>query len=187
MERMIVKITNSLQKRQVVSADDSEVFAYGMDLLVFTGLTKLALLVFGVIANCFWETTLYTISFSILQTLGGGYHAKTHLRCFATTSVLWGYAMLLLFSTPVWAHYIYAIVGVVITYKLSPIENPNAPMGIEKRMRMRWLTRGACTILAFVSVFLAFTSFRISSTIMIAIGLSGMMKMVAQITMSHEM
>ena len=181
MEGFIASISSRLVREKVMSADDVDIFAYGLDLLLFTGLTNAAFLAFGVIVGRLSQTLIYIFTFSVLQALGGGFHASTHLRCFLVTTACWVTAMLLACYFPVVAHVFLLIIGVCAVFLFAPIENQNAPMSDKKKRKMRRYSRFACLGLAAISISGFFGVTYVFFSIADGIFLSSVLKIVAQI------
>lgn len=183
MDRIISKVSSMLVQKKILTSDEGvEVFAYGLDLLLFTLISKVSIVLLGILFGRVVETIIYTLSFSIVQALGGGYHAKTHLRCLLSTVSGWMVAMLLMTYAPIWVCLSILAVGTVIVFIVSPVEHANAPMSAGKRDRMRRYTRYACFALATLSIALCYVAPAFAKAMMIAIGLSAFSKVIAIIT-----
>ena len=80
------------------SLDESqrEICIYGAELMFYTWLSTLALLAIGCLCGHPVESAIIILSFYVLQSNGGGYHASSHIRCFLlmTAGLLTGMAML---------------------------------------------------------------------------------------------
>lgn len=61
--------------------EDTEIYEFGFELLLADLLNFSVILLIGGIAHQLWPTVLYILIFIGLRSVGGGYHAKTHLRC----------------------------------------------------------------------------------------------------------
>ena len=178
MEEFISSVSSRLVRQKALSADDIDIFAYGLDLLLFTGLTNAALILFGVMVGRLPQTLLHILTFSLLQGLGGGYHATTHLRCFLVTAACWAAAMLFALYLPVAAHIFLFIIGVFTVFLFAPIENRNAPMSDKKKCKMRRYTRFACLSLSAVSIIGFFGTINIFLTIAGGVFFSSVLKIV---------
>lgn len=87
-------MTNWLTKQTIkvmlenntIPESSCDVYEYGLNILIYTVLSTLFLLLIG----CLWGLTLECLIiiaiFYTCQTIGGGYHASTHLQCFITMS-----------------------------------------------------------------------------------------------------
>lgn len=84
MRRISEKIVLELDRRGVLKHTSKEVYIYGFDIAIYTYLSTLALFLIGWIGGYPFETILLISLYYTNQSLGGGYHASTHARCFLT-------------------------------------------------------------------------------------------------------
>lgn len=84
MQKIAECITAFLQSHHAIRLEDREVYVYGCDIAVYTFLSTLGLLILGAGFGYLLETSVLIVIFYLNQTMGGGYHANTHFRCFLT-------------------------------------------------------------------------------------------------------
>lgn len=77
-------LTKQLGRYVYMTEEEAEVYQYGFDIALYTVLSTAALLFIGVVIGDFVTTVICVSLFYLNQTFGGGYHANTHLGCFAT-------------------------------------------------------------------------------------------------------
>lgn len=65
-----------------VLVQDEDIYRYGTESTVYTILSTLGLLFFGCIAGMAVQAVICIVIFYLNQSIGGGYHANTHMRCF---------------------------------------------------------------------------------------------------------
>ena len=70
-----------------VEKEDIPVYKYGLFMIFQSILTTTCILLLGVLWKKAIETIIMLFVFCTSQTMGGGYHAKTHLTCFLTMLV----------------------------------------------------------------------------------------------------
>lgn len=87
MNQLIKAIIAFLEANEIVRAEDHEVYAYGLDTILYTMISTLGLVLIGVVMRSTTEALVIIGMFYINQTLGGGFHASTHLMCFLTMAV----------------------------------------------------------------------------------------------------
>lgn len=77
-------IVSCLEKRRIIvsSANEREVYVYGFDIAIYTIVSTVGLLLIGFLFVRPLETFLLVCVFYLNQTIGGGYHANSHLSCF---------------------------------------------------------------------------------------------------------
>lgn len=67
--------------------DTFAVCAYGIELALYTILSTCGLLLIGWVFNCLVDAIIIIAFYYTNQTVGGGFHASSHLRCFSMMSV----------------------------------------------------------------------------------------------------
>lgn len=70
-------------------ADTSERFdacLYGLSLLLYTMISSTGLMAIGMVMHHTIGALLMMVTYYLNQSFGGGFHAKTHFRCFLTMS-----------------------------------------------------------------------------------------------------
>ena len=83
------------------SQDEREIYVYGFELAIYTLVSTLGLLIIGFLFGYPLETCLIITLFYVNQTLGGGFHASSHLSCFLSMCAgLVAILILLQFSFP---------------------------------------------------------------------------------------
>ncbi len=80
-------LTQNFVKRGMIAEEDCEIYEYGFDITIYTIWSTAALLLLGFLLRQFIPAAILVIGFYTFQSSGGGYHAKTHLRCFLTMVV----------------------------------------------------------------------------------------------------
>ena len=75
------KISSILVQKGFIAEGDRDLYEYGIDILFYTLWSTVVLLLIGIILHCLIPTAIMITFFYILQSSGGGYHAKSHFRC----------------------------------------------------------------------------------------------------------
>lgn len=147
-------ITVRMVRQGIVDAEDSDVYEYGFDVLIYTVISLGSVLLLGALLGIFKETALYLLVPIPLQGLGGGFHASTHARCFTTLVSAYLIGMALCFLLPPFAALALGALGFLAIFRLAPIEHVNAPMTDEKAVRMRRFARVYSALLFTLSALL---------------------------------
>lgn len=153
------KITEKYVKSGLISADDSEIYKYGFELLISLLSTTIIIILISLFIGKFVETLLYLTGFFSVRAICGGYHAKHHCTCFITT--IFSYLMFLLLSfcfsskpdINIAAGLMTGVSFVLIT-AFAPIEHPDNPMTEYRKKKNRILS----IILSFVICLIYFVS-----------------------------
>lgn len=98
-----------MKKTCHLSSNDHEIYIYGIDTLLYTILSTFGLLSLGLVCGQLTESIVIIAIFYVNQTLGGGFHASTHLGCFLTMSI--GLILLFIFLNIPFNQIIYIITG----------------------------------------------------------------------------
>ncbi|MBD5087622.1 MAG: accessory gene regulator B family protein [Clostridiales bacterium] len=71
-----------------VNSEDLEVYIYGIECIVNTGVTTLLLLLWGFITSSILETVAWLLCFLLLRHYTGGIHAPTQISCMICSTLL---------------------------------------------------------------------------------------------------
>lgn len=136
------KITKKLVKKDVIQEENADVFNYGFEIILSSLLIFSSMLVLGIVFQCLVEVIVFIVFFSSLRVQAGGYHAKTHMQCFAffalscfiailMTKLLLGYdknyiiIILILIESCI----------IIMTY--APIDTVNKPLTDAEKIKYR--------------------------------------------------
>jgi accessory gene regulator B len=121
--------------------DDIEVYSYGLQMFIAPFLSVLFVLVLGFCIGKFFETAAFLAAFISLRPSAGGYHAKTHLRCFSGLLVVYGLHLAVLYLTPATPVYQLSLLLLVVStfpvLKYAPVADANKPIGPIQRKQLR--------------------------------------------------
>ncbi|MDR2572188.1 MAG: accessory gene regulator B family protein [Oscillospiraceae bacterium] len=141
MVTLITRIVGRWSDSGVIEKSNEDVYIYGLDLLLFSVLNIITILILSVIFNKLIESVVMLITIIPLQAYGGGYHAKTHFRCFLIMIVGWFIVVHLLpYITPV-ISLIVCFVSVLIVFLLAPVSHANVKMSIKHMLKLRIYVR----------------------------------------------
>jgi len=75
------KSARYLVRKETITEDKFEIYAFGMEMLFSTILNGILVLIASLVLGVFFETVLMLIPFMIIRSKAGGFHAKTHWGC----------------------------------------------------------------------------------------------------------
>lgn len=78
------RLADRLAEKGFINSDEQDIYAYGFDIVSYTIWSTAVLLIIGLIFRKIWDTVVIVAIFYTFQCMGGGYHAKTHLKCLLT-------------------------------------------------------------------------------------------------------
>jgi len=118
---------------EIYDDGDVEVYAYGAELLISSVLQILTVLILGLIIQRRLETVVFLAGFIPLRVFAGGYHAKTHLRCFLGLLFVYAVFLTVLHIIPlemiVELSLIFTVVSFFPIWIYAPLEDVNRPIG----------------------------------------------------------
>lgn len=122
--------------------DEKELYTYGIYLVIANIFFLLLVLFFGLLFKCLIKTLVFYISFRIIRSFAGGYHADTETRCeilttlsFLCVTIIISRSELVFVQTIVLLLTLISIPTIVI---LSPLDTPAKPLdsGEKKKYKM---------------------------------------------------
>ena len=112
MHSLAKLIVQWFEKRGIInpSQDERDIYTYGFELAIYTLVSTFGLLTIGFLLGYPLETCFIITLYYVNQTLGGGFHASSHLSCFLSMCAgLVAILILLQFSLP---NLLYAGLGI---------------------------------------------------------------------------
>ena len=140
-DAMVHRIVNMWVSSGIATDEDRDVIEYGLDLLIFSFINIIAVMVTAMIMNRVLDTLLLLAVIIPLQSFGGGFHAKTHLRCFLIMYIGWWAVMALLPWITAIPATIITVLSVIAVFCLAPVAHENVPMSERQRVKMRRFAR----------------------------------------------
>ena len=89
MESIISNITGKWCEDGIIKKSDIDIYEYGLEMFIYTILNLLVVLGLAALAGKLIEALAMLLVVLPLQSFGGGFHAKTHFRCFLIMFIGW--------------------------------------------------------------------------------------------------
>jgi len=157
MVTLLNKIVGRWSNSGLIDKSDEDIYVYGLDLLIFTILNIVAIIITSVFINKLIESIILLAVIIPLQSYGGGYHAKTHLRCFLAMYIGWWVVIFILpFISPA-VSFLMTIISIPIIFTLAPVPHENVKTSVEHRLKLRKLVRVIALFIGLLSTFLTFS------------------------------
>lgn len=140
IHNLSVEITNKLIEKRII-VEETDIYCYGLELVLSSSICTVLSLMTGFILHKGLATLLFLLLFILLRFITGGYHAKSHIKCWGI--ILCFVLILVNILNPVYSKAILnllepsAITCVLIIWKLSPSSSPNSHQEKEKRKKMK--------------------------------------------------
>lgn len=156
MQRAVEKIVDYLEKKEVIPSEDRQIYAYGVDAALYTFISTTGLLLIGWLSGRPWETMMIIATFYTNQSLGGGFHATTHWRCFLTMTVGLGCSLCVLrLSFPVALSFVLGCASLLLMLCHPLVLHPNKAYLEKKRSSLVKRSQRALVIQSAILLCLA--------------------------------
>jgi len=172
------RIAASLMVKGVICSEDKDLYVYGLRQGAQILLNIFTTIATGLVFGMLWQSLVFMLAYIPLRTYAGGYHAKTQLRCYlSSTAAMIGVLLLVklvLWTMPVCLT-VAAVAGVIIFF-LAPVEDSNKPLDQAEVVIYKKRARYILTLL-FVLIFLCWSleQLQISVCITMAVALLAVM------------
>lgn len=140
-----IYIADILEQQKKFMSEDKELYRYGIQQGLNLALNILTTMIIGCLCGMLCSSVLFLLSYMPLRSFCGGYHAKTHFRCYIYSVVMITCILLvvkyLTFSALVYE--ILILIGVTVILLLSPVEDQNKTLDSDEKRVFR---KKACNI-----------------------------------------
>lgn len=144
----------------VIDERDREKFDYCYEVFLSTLLNFAAVLLIGLVAGSLWHTVVFMLVFAALKSTAGGYHADSHIVCFAETVGTFLLYRFIAFAVPAGIVPIisgsFAVFSVITVFLLAPVGTENKPLGRRQSGQLKRDSRLIVLTLCLVTLSLLF-------------------------------
>jgi len=162
IENLSAKSVRLLLNNYIIKEEDQDIYKYGLELLFSTIINVILVITIGCLFGKLPQTILFLLEYCSVKRYAGGYHARTHVRCIVTFSVLY-FIMLVVFevfdlSKVNAASLLVGAISFLLVMILAPMEDANKPLEEEERKlyflkcRQLLLLSSVINILLFVYI-----------------------------------
>ena len=145
------KISSFCISNGIIVEQDREKYDYCYEIMLSTLLNFAAVLLIGLVTGFLAQTVCFMLVFALLKSNAGGYHAESHLVCFAETVGTFLLYRLLAAVIPVGilphVSVVLILFAIITVFILAPVETGNKPIG---RRQSGQLKRDCCLIILFL-------------------------------------
>ena len=148
LNRCAVYLTNQLEKSIILSDDDKEIYIYGFEITLSTLISILSTIFISLLFNNIQYSAFFLLFFYSIRLFCGGYHAKSYLRCFLLTNLV--FISTIVLTKPIilydleWIVLVLVLLSSVIIFHFSPVQNKNHPYSYKRYCKFKkiskWLT-----------------------------------------------
>ena len=164
IERIIDCNLNFIKKYVSCDDDNTEVYRYSLRIIYSYIVDVLALMSLAIVTNKVIETIIILFTFAVMQVYGGGYHAKTKIRCLSIMIVGWFIGMFIL-ARVVSIHWCIgaSMAGIftALVFVFTPILNPKHPVSGDVYKRSKKLARMFCLVIDVLLIVCILTNIQV--------------------------
>lgn len=151
------EISLRLVANRMISIEKRKYYTYGIELVLNDFLVFLSIALIGTLTGKLFTSFIYALTYCPIRNYVGGYHCKTHMKCYCTTLFL--YISMLLFDyylsdDRLIVSYILIAIAIPAIFIFAPVDYGNDPICDEDRKKYRVRSIGLIAI-AFVVFVLA--------------------------------
>ncbi len=188
LKKIVHKIINVIDRHYPISDQQREVCTYGLDLLLYTIISTIGLILIGLSFRMPIGAIIIVAIFYLNQSTGGGFHANTHLACFLTMAMGLSAALLLLrFNFSLSSYSIVGAVSCLALFLVPLVLHPNKKYLAKHSERFIRRSR-IVTSIEFLMILLCITilSFPFTSAVCVGIFVSAISRLSAYLLQKHS-
>lgn len=142
MDKLLSGIMIFIDSDNNMEQEKVEIIRYGLELLLLKVMFFLAAVIAGIMMGSVVECMYFLLLFIPLRSMGGGYHAKTRLRCFLLSMcmiivVLQILRIISVFKFAIAVLGIFTVLFAAIVWNLSPVDTKNKRLGNQQRLLIK--------------------------------------------------
>lgn len=126
------RIVKELIRNEIIHEEESEIYEYGMDMVLSTLVNLLIVLIVGLAFGELISAIIFFVLFALIRSSSGGYHAETHLKCntiyAVTLAIVLFWVKFAVSYYTISGHIVILLVYFLTVARFAPIENPNKPL-----------------------------------------------------------
>lgn len=141
LSAIIKKTVRYWMEKNIISDADRNIYEYGLELILSSIINIFVIIITGIFTSRLFESIALLAIVIPLQSCGGGYHAKTHMRCFLIMYIGWWWVMWIIPYINLLATILIICLSLVTIFTFAPITNENVPMSNQQYYKMKILVR----------------------------------------------
>lgn len=156
MSRLASRITKRWVARNIITSDVYDCYVYGWEIILLTLLEITNILIIGLFTNSLGNAIIFLVTFVLVRRYTGGYHANTSLKCNICLVLIYLLNLYITFNYEADIVILITatlICGIVIIFKIGPIENENKQLSInqkESSKKLSLLLFWGCCAVSFI-------------------------------------
>lgn len=129
MKQRAIYVTNRLVEKGVINENYKEIYRYGLESLFSAALELISIFILAFLFGNFFETLLFFLTFIPLRLYAGGYHARTHFKCYLLSIMMYIFFSAIIYFTPsnliTGFSLIFSLLSLIIVFLFSPVVHSN--------------------------------------------------------------
>ncbi|MEG0169970.1 MAG: accessory gene regulator B family protein [Erysipelotrichaceae bacterium] len=163
IEKLSERIVRYLESKKIIM-DNREVYEYGFNLIIYELINLVMILLTSILLGDVNAAISYIIIFSIFRIFMGGYHEKSHIRCFISTfSLYMVFALSIrnieLLRSPVFELLFFS--SLTSIWFICPVDTAKHRISIEIKSKFKIINRIICILLLVIYTLLNYFHYEI--------------------------
>lgn len=156
LNKIAVILSKHLLSHNTITEELFEIYVYGFELLISSLMSTSIVLIVGMLLRRIPETIIFLITFVLLRSFTGGYHANSYLLCTLVTFLSYGFVLFLseFIKVSINAYIILALAGLVLLLKMAPVEHPNKKLSFAKKRRFKIISIIIFAVIIIVGIYI---------------------------------
>ncbi|MBE6844952.1 MAG: hypothetical protein E7508_04460 [Ruminococcus sp.] len=140
-----IYIADILEQQNRFPSEEKEVYRYGIQQGLNLGLNILTTLIIGCLCGMLFPSILFLVCYMPLRSFCGGYHAKTHIRCYIYSVIMITCILLIsrYFTFNTLVYEILVLISFIVIMLLAPVEDKNKILDSDEK---KFFRKKACII-----------------------------------------
>lgn len=159
---MARKMSSFFIEKGIIQNEEQEIYDYSFEVFFSTVTEFLFIIITAFATDRMVETMFYVLGFIPMRRVAGGYHAKTHFRCFCILALTYFlFLVVLSFANTINVFFVLSLlllVNLTVFFILAPIEDKNRPISKEERYSFKKKSRVFVVLYSISAVFLFLVS-----------------------------
>jgi accessory gene regulator B len=186
--KIIKKIVDYWVYLGIIKDTERDVYEYGLELVLSSAVNITVVIVTALFTKKLPESIALLAVIIPLQSFGGGYHAKTHLRCFLIMFIGWWVVIPIIPFITLSMGILIACISLVTIFILAPVRHVNVPISDEQFHKMKLLVRcfSIGTAVIGIAVSLLVVGSNIGSSMIIGMGAVALSILVSKFNSEYQ-
>ena len=171
LNKIAYKIANKLLANKAIKEEVLDIYVYGLELLLSSIFSAGVIITIGTLLGRFPETVAFLITFSVLRSFTGGYHANSYWKCSVITLSVFGIVIILseIISVQLFWYGILTIIGILLLLIFAPVDNPNKRLTVEQKSKFKIVSLGVFAVIITIGLCLNLIHSNINDVIFFAL------------------